>query len=177
MEYRVLLERLDQIERRTFAGTVLRHHGPSHTALSGDGARRAGGRWNPPDSFPTLYCGLDLATVDREFARSLRRAGLPLKRPRARRLARITVRLSRVLDLTDDRVLASLDLNPSELLGDDLATSQQLGAAAHHLGYEAVLAPSATGSGAVLALFLDTRAADSIVEVESVNEEYTPATD
>ena len=121
-----------------------------------------------------LYTGLDVATVDREFARSLRRAGLPRGQARARRLAGIKIQLSRVLDLTDVDVLTSLGLSPTDLLGDDFVMPQRLGSAAHHLGFEAILAPSATGEGCVLALFLDTRAADSVVDVESVDDSYSP---
>lgn len=121
-----------------------------------------------------LYTGLDVATVDREFMGSTRRAGLPLEQTPARRLAGIKFQLSRVLDLSDALVLATLGVNEAELVGDDVTVSQRLGAAAHHLGYEAILAPSATGHGMVLALFLDTRAAESVVEVESVDDAYTP---
>ncbi len=121
-----------------------------------------------------LYTGLDVATVDREFARSLRRAGLPRERARARRLASIKVRLSRVLDLSDAGVLEALGVSPSDLIDDDVTMSQRLGAAAHHLGYEAILAPSATGDGSVLALFLDTRAPESVVEVTRVDDSYSP---
>ncbi len=121
-----------------------------------------------------IYTGLDVAKVDREFIRSMHREGLPLAKLPARRLARITVQLPRVFDLSDPAVLATLGVRPSEVMGDDVAVSQRLGAAAHHLGYEAILAPSATGHGMVLALFLDTRAAESVVEVASVDDAYTP---
>ncbi len=174
MALRGLIERLDGVERRAFPGTVFRHYSPSHAALSGEGARRAGGRWNPPDSFPVLYTGLDVATVDREFARSLRRAGLPREHAPTRRLASIKVRLSRVLDLSDTSVLAILGLSASQVVGEDVLLCQRLGAAAHHLGYEAILAPSATGDGLVLALLLDTRAAESVVEIESEDDSYLP---
>lgn len=169
-----MVARLDRVARKTFNGVVYRHYSASHQALSGDGARRAGGRWNPPESFPVVYAALDTDTVDREFLRSMQRAGMPLTSVRPRRRATISVQLSRVLDLTDADVLATLEIAATDLTGDDVTLSQRLGGAAHHLGFEAIVAPSATGTGIVLAFFLDNRAADSVVDVTDVDEEYTP---
>jgi len=106
--------------------------------------------------------------------RSLQRAGLPTKRTPPRRLATIAVQLSRVLDLTDAAVVAALGVAPADLVGEDVTLPQRLGGAAHYLGFEAILAPSATGTGVVLALFLDTRAPDSVIDVALVDEGYAP---
>ncbi|MBA3234480.1 MAG: RES domain-containing protein, partial [Chloroflexi bacterium] len=87
-----------------------------------------------------------------------------------RRLSTIRVRLSRVLDLTRPDVCAALGVSENDLTDDEVALPQAIGEAAHHLGYEAILAPSAAGDGNVLAIFLDNRAADSVLEiVESVD--------
>jgi RES domain-containing protein len=94
---------------------------------------------------------------------------------RPRRLATIRVRLSRVLDLTNADVRAALDVSEADLTGDDPAVPQAIGETAHHLGYEAILAPSAAGSGYALAIFLDNRAADSLLEVANVQEGYVPS--
>lgn len=91
-----------------------------------------------------------------------------------RRLATIRVRLSRVLDLTRDDMRAALGVTEADITGDDLAVPQAIGETAHRLGYEAILAPSAAGSGQVLAIFLDNRAADSLVEVTEVREGHVP---
>ena len=140
----------------------------------GDGARRHGGRWNPPESFPVVYAALDVSTVDREYARSLRLAALPLtSSPRS--LATIRVRLSRVLDLTDAARLKAMDMKAGQIAGDDIAVPRSIGEVAEHPGFEAILAPSATGKGEALAVFLNNRAADSELPVEAEDPEHRPA--
>jgi len=42
-----------------------------------------------------------------------------------------------------------------------------IGEAAQHLGYEAIVAPSAAGAGDVVAIFLTNRMAESSIEVVS----------
>lgn len=165
---------MDRLERTTLETTVYRHTAPAYPPLSGDGARRQGGRWNPPDSYPVVYTALDVATVDLELDRTARRAGLTGALMRPRRLATIRVRLSRVLDLTSESVREALGVSDADLISDDPVIPRAIGEAAHHLGYEAVLAPSAAGHGRVLAIFLDNRATDSVLEVADVREEYVP---
>lgn len=123
-----------------------------------------------------MYTALDVETVDRELARSLARAGMPPASARPRTLATIRVRLTRVLDLTDRAMMQRLGVTREEILAEDPALPRAIGDAAHRLGYEAVLAPSATGSGRVLAVFLDNLAPGSGVEVEAIAEGYRPST-
>jgi RES domain-containing protein len=123
-----------------------------------------------------VYTALDVATVDLELDRAARRAGMTRTMMRPRRLATIRVRLSRVLDLTNADVRSALDVSEADLAGEDQAVPQAIGETAHHLGYEAILAPSAGGSGYALAIFLDNRAADSLIEVTNVREGYVPGT-
>jgi RES domain-containing protein len=87
-----------------------------------------------------------------------------------RRLATIRVRLSRVLDLTNEQVRVALGVSETDLTADDPVIPRAIGETAHHLGYEAILAPSAAGRGRVLAVFLDNRAAGSSLEVAEVRE-------
>jgi len=122
-----------------------------------------------------VYTALDVATVDFELERMASRAGLTIEAIGSRRLATIRVRFSRVLDLTNEDVRAVLDVSEAELTGEDPAVPQAIGETAHHLGYEAILAPSAAGKGHALAIFLDNRAADSLLEVAEVQEGYVPA--
>lgn len=109
-----------------------------------------------------------MATVDAELDRHLVRSGLTRDSLRPRELAAIRVRLHRVLDLRDPAVLAALGVTTEELLSDEVALTRAIGEAAQHLGYEAVIAPSAARvDGLVVALFLNNRAADSEIEVVS----------
>ena len=155
--------------------TVYRHTALAYEPLNGDGARRAGGRWNPPASFPVVYTATEISTVDHELARSATRAGLSIRHMSPRRLATISVRLGRVLDLTNPDVLVALGIPAEALVSEDPTLPRRIGEAAHHLGYEAVLAPSATGEGVVLAIFMDNRAGTSVVDLIDVRDDHIPA--
>jgi RES domain-containing protein len=120
---------------------------------------------------------MDVAIVDLELARAARRAGMSLAMMGPRRLATIRVQLSRVLDLTRADVQAALGVSITDLISEDTTLPQAIGEAAHHLGYEAVLAPSAAGDGYALAIFLDNRAADSVLEVIETREGYVSSAD
>jgi RES domain-containing protein len=93
-----------------------------------------------------------------------------------RELATIRVELTRVLDLRSESARRALGIRLEEITGDDLTVPRAIGEAAQHLGYEAVVAPSATGIGDVLALFLTNRAAESSIEVVETRP-YEPRTD
>jgi RES domain-containing protein len=159
----LLVDAIDQLDSVPFAGDAYRHLAPRWHPLSGAGARSQGGRWNPPESFATLYLALDEKTAVEEFRRMARRSG---RRPEdflPRNLHRLHLDLQSVLDLTGaprlPGALAEIDFQ-----GDSLAPTQAVGEAAQYLGHEAVKAPSATGSGEVLAVFLDRLWPPSLVE-------------
>lgn len=123
--------------------------------MSGAGARIQGGRWNPPNSFPVLYLALERATAAAEFYRRAQREGRPAADLLPRRLYRYRVELDAVLDLTGPGGLGKAGLFPADISSDDLSSCQAVGDAAHYLGFEAILAPSATSAGRNLAVFFD----------------------
>jgi len=146
-----------------FEGEAFRHLPPSYDPLSGRGARIHGGRWNPPDSFPVLYLGLDRRTVVDEFHRLARRQ----RRDPADFLPRVFYRyellLRELVDLRDPAAPRALGVRAAELRSDRLDACQRIGAAAHDAGHEGLLAPSAAGEGTVLAVFLDRVAPPSAI--------------
>jgi RES domain-containing protein len=71
-------------------------------------------------------------------------------------------------DLTDPLSRARVGLDPPLLAAADWSPCQAIGDAAHYVGFEAVLVPSAAGSGQTLAIFLDRLLRGSILEVSSV---------
>lgn len=158
-----LLDRIDAIEPVSFAGRAFRHLAHGHHQLSGIGARIHGGRWNPPESFSTLYLALEGETTVREFYRLAKRQGRDPEDFLPRRLYRYEIALATLLDLRDPATRTPLQLSDSELRSNDAAKCQQIGESANHLGLEGILAPSATGKGAVLAVFFDRLRADSQV--------------
>ncbi|MGH3440985.1 MAG: RES family NAD+ phosphorylase [Nitriliruptorales bacterium] len=159
-----MLERVDALKPTSFPGPAWRHVRPEYPPLSGEGARIIGGRWNPPESFPTLYLGLNVDIVVAEFHRHLARQGLRAQDALPRVLYEYAVRLGRVLDLRDPDTLQALGLHP-DLSSAPAARCQEVGEAAHYLGLEGILASSAAGSGDVLAVYLDRQLPDSTLEV------------
>lgn len=169
-----LVAAIDELGVGSFRADVFRHVAAGRDPRSGRGARIFGGRWNPPDSFAVIYCGLDGQTVEDEFHRLARRQGVRASGFLPRELHRLRVDLGAILDLRDDSARAAIGLDERQLRSDDLGACQAIGAAAHSIGIEAILAPSAANGGTALAVFLDALRPDSTVEVtglEAVWEE------
>lgn len=83
-------------------------------------------------------------------------------------MAEIRLDLKKVLDLTRPEVRQMLQVSVEDITGDDLTVPRAIGEAAHHLGIEAIVAPSAAGQGVMLAVFIGNRVADSVIEVVNV---------
>jgi len=82
-----------------------------------------------------------------------------------RRLYRIHLELSAVVDFTGQQLPDGFEA--LDLRAQDLAATQEIGEAAQYLGREAIRAPSATGVGEILAVFIDRLQPDSVVEAGS----------
>jgi RES domain-containing protein len=149
-----LVDAIDRLEPVAYAGNLFRHVAVGRHPLSGAGARSLGGRWNPPQSFATLYLGDRESTVEAEFRRMAARQGLHPSQFLPRRIYRLAVELQAVVDLTHPESL-SQEFGEVDLISDDLSVTQSIGEAAQYLGREAILAPSAAGEGNVLAVFID----------------------
>jgi RES domain-containing protein len=125
---------------------------------SGEGARRRGGRFNPPHSFPVLYLCLTRPCVVAELTRQAHHQSLNVADLLPRELWRIETTLDKVLDLTYDATLTQLSLNRADLVRDDCGITQDLGEAAHQHMFQGIRSPSATGVDDVLAVFADNLA-------------------
>lgn len=164
-----LVDAVDRLEPIAYTGEVFRHVASGRHPLSGAGARSVGGRWNPPQSFATLYLAESNATVEAEFRRMAERQDLALEQFLPRRIYRIDVELQAVVDMTQPASLAPA-LAKLDLSSEDLGATQAVGEAAQYLGREAILAPSATGTGLVLAVFIDRLLPESRVEAVDFEE-------
>ncbi len=122
---------------------------------SGEGARRLGGRYNPPQSFSVLYLCTTLPCAAAELARLAHRQRIAVEHFLPREVWRIQANLNRVLDLTDNAVLSNLGLQTEDLVRDGYQLTNQIGEAAHEQRFQAVMAPSATGVDKVLAIFTE----------------------
>lgn len=164
MSRRSLIEKVDRLPSRALARRVFRNVAPGYAAISGEGARRFGGRWNPPKSFPVLYTASGPETAALEVERTAAKLGMPVGGLLPRNLITLEVSLGRVLDFTDAEVLRQAGLTREVLVDDDVRICQALGDAAHYLGFEGVLSPSAAGPGNTLAIFLNRLKATSRLE-------------
>lgn len=136
---------------------------------SGDGARRLGGRFNPPHSFPVLYLCLTRPCVVAELTRQAERQGLSVDALLPRELFEFSADLDRVLDLTDAATLDALGIAPPDLVREDRRFTQEIGEAAHESAFQAIRSPSATGVDHVLAIFPE-RLAGAVLDVKLLGE-------
>ena len=140
---------------------------------SGDGARRLGGRFNPPHSFPVLYLCLSRPCVVAELTRQAERQGLDIDALLPRELFEISTDLDKVLDLTDSSTLDALGIAPPDLIREDHRFTQEIGEAAHEHAFQAIRSPSATGVDHVLAIFPE-KLAGAVLDVRLLGEWHTP---
>lgn len=155
------VESIGALEPVAFRGRAFRHLSVTQSPISGEGARVHGGRWNPPLSFPTLYLAMDLPTVLAELRRTARRFAIQPEDMLPRAVYRYDLELSKCLDLHHSATRAAVGLSLDAIRSDDPRRCQEVAMAAHHLGFESVLAPSATSAGATIAVFTDRLQPDS----------------
>lgn len=139
----------------SYEGAGYRQQAPEFDPLSGEGARRKGGRFNPPDSFSVLYLCSTRACAVAEFYRAGNRLAIGPEGLLPRHLFRYEIQLDQVLDLTRTENLEQLGVSPSDLVGEDLSVTRSIGEGAHSLGIQAIRSPSAAGQDDVLALLIE----------------------
>jgi RES domain-containing protein len=139
---------------------VFRSASPRHAneddLLTGIGSKTAGGRWNPPKSFPTIYSSLDPHTALDEVLAQFRYYEFPVESAMPRVTVWVRARLVRVLDLTDGKTRSALRVSERRILDEPWreeqkagreALTQALGRLGHELAWEAFLVPSAARRG------------------------------
>ncbi len=135
--------------------TGYRNQAPGFDPRSGEGARRFGGRFNPPGSFGVLYLCSTRACCVNELRRQAARQNINLEHMLPRELWVVSVSLRRVLDLTHPESLLILGLTVEDLVRDDHGFTQSLGQYASEFGYQAICTRSATGTDDVFAIMVD----------------------
>ncbi len=144
---------LGQLAGTTLSAVAYRNQARGFDPRSGDGARRLGGRFNPPHSFPVLYLCLTRPCVIAEVTRQAERQRLSVEALLPRELFEISADLDKVLDLTDTATLDALGIAPPDLMREDHRFTQEIGEAAHEHAFQAIRSPSATGVDDILAIF------------------------
>ena len=144
---------MDRVHATDFSGRVYRHLTPGRDCSSGEGARAAGGRWNPPQSYPTLYTSLTQHGAYSELALRAKIQKVPVEALLPRVLCVLKVELIRVLDITSPDALTKVGLSTESIGDPNRASCQAVGEAAYRLGFEGILAPSAASDGINLAIY------------------------
>ena len=138
-----------------FESTIVRSVGTRYANeddfLSGVGASKSGGRWNPP-GLNAVYGSLDVITATHECYQNFKDYGFGGQSIRPRVIAGANVRLHQVLNLTNPKVRRIIGFTLAELLDEDWdaiqeqgqeSWTQAIGRGCSQLGFEGILVPSA----------------------------------
>lgn len=154
LEYASLISRVSTVELRRLDLAVWRSLGLHDTPWSGEGARGLGGRFNPPNSFAVAYGSLSRDSAGAELRRLAANSPVGMQLFLPRHVYRFRIKLTKILDLCEVGTRISFGL--LDATSDDLRTQTQLiGELARSLGIEAIIAPSPTGIGNMIAIFTD----------------------
>jgi RES domain-containing protein len=156
----VILDALDAIEPRPFAGEVWRVARKGREPLRGSSTH---GRWSPNGEFEVLYTSLerDGALAEIGYRLSLE----PVWPSRIQHeIHRIEVRTEKTLHLADLAALQTLGVDTAKYRSFDYEATQAITAAAHFLMFDGLLVPSARAPCNNLVIFLDRMAEDSCLE-------------
>jgi RES domain-containing protein len=173
MSFASLVQRVEAAPLVGFHDLAYRHVSVGTDPLSGVGARINGGRWNPPDSYSTLYFGLGEETVFAEWARAAARQGLAPEDFLPRNLHTVNLDIDELLDLRTPDAREAVGLTEAMMEAEDQSACQEVGNAAHYLGREGLIVPSATGVGLVIALFNENLGPNSsirLIETRIISE-------
>lgn len=161
-----LIDALDAMERRPFAGTAWRAIREGRSALAG---HPSGGRWDP-GTFDVIYLSLDPKGAMAELYFHLSRQ--PVFPSRNFSLHQIAVQARSVLRFDDLRDLGALGVESSAYSSLLYAPTQKIGDAAAFLGFDGIIAPSARWSCMNLVLFVDHLRPADLELVESSHIEW-----
>lgn len=162
-----------------WTGETWRNHGRRYGAIDPGGSRLVSGRYHrAPDRFPNDFCwsALYLSLSDGGAIAELTRRVEPttLAGLNNRRLTRVRVSLSAVVDLRDPSVLG---LTLADVTDDyDYTITQAVAAAALRHGVEGLLVPAASLVSANLVVLVDNLLPTSLIEpLDSVDPRlYVP---
>lgn len=150
-----LVERVDSLGTQQWSGSCFRYTSAMRDPLSGEGARRFGGRWNKRGLFSAIYLSDSEKACMVELERAAAVASTtPQNKLRApHKLHNITANDLSVLDLRTSAAQLTVGLEPADLTSDDWTACQEVGHAAWFLHAQAILVPSAGGVGLVITAY------------------------
>src|SRR2546422_7164781 len=130
-----------------------------------------GARYNLRNYFGALYTSLELTTARAEVRRYF-----TVPPDCGFVTAALSLQLSQVVDLTDEKLLRKVRLPSSNLINDDHAVCQEFGWRAWEGGVEALLVPSAAVAKAKnLVIFLDHQRPSWSIKLSAISIDATSA--
>jgi len=166
MPTRPSLAAIPSLEPVVFSGPVYRvvPEALGDRILSTEGNRYYPGRWHAAGESGVLYTSLEAGVALRELGRHASRdrieGGLVT--------GTIEIRLQKVLDLTADAALGALGLSREALIPADHSMTQAISLQARKAGFQGLMVPSATGTGANLIVFENNLSAGCRIEVRGI---------
>lgn len=118
-----------------------------YDALNTNGSLLYSGRYNSGE-FLVLYTSDSREVCEAEL---VRKTGIKVKL--TYKIVKLNVKLGKVFDLTNEKNLKALDIQKDNLIGSRWNFTQHIANLAYQKGYEALLAPSATGKENNIILF------------------------
>jgi len=152
-DYADLLSIISRVEATAvaFKGVLFRACSPEYAnlrdLLAGEGARKFGGRWNPPGSFPVVYLAQSMEGAIAETVGVAGHYGFDPATRLPMTLVAVDARLDRVLDLTNAAVRKALKVTIADMhrcpwrdqnIAGNEALTQALGRAAHAAGLQGI---------------------------------------
>lgn len=129
-----------------------------YDVLNTNGSLLYPGRYNN-GKFRVLYTADSQEVCKREQARKT-----AIKTKLTYKIAKLNVKLRKVINLTNEKNLKILNIQKDGLLGDCWILTQQIASLAYQKGYEALLVPSVTRKGNNIILFLENFTKDSTLK-------------
>lgn len=169
-----LVQRIDARGTVAWSGTCFRYTTAHRDPLSGEGARRFGGRWNPASLFSAIYLADSARACMVEVDRAAQAASTTAEKmlEASYRLHTVAADALAVLDLTTAEAREAVGLDDADVHGDDWSACQAVGHAAWFLHVQGVLVPAAGGVGLVITAY-EQRTRPGQLHVTS-SEELTP---
>ncbi|MDD5435366.1 MAG: RES family NAD+ phosphorylase [Nitrospira sp.] len=166
MESRLNLTILSSIKAISCERTVYRAVVESFRdkVLSTEGNRYFPGRYHLSGEGGVLYTSLTKEVAVKEIERHALRALLQGSLV----IAEVSIRLDKVLDLTQTATLRTLGLSKSDLILPDVSICQAVSIKAREAGFRGLIVPSATGAGDNLIIFENNLGQGCLIEIGDV---------
>jgi RES domain-containing protein len=153
--------------------------------LTGVGSKANGARWNPPNSFRTIYASLDPHTALEEALAHFQYYGISMAQAMPRVIVSVRVELQRTLNLRDGKTRRLLGVSEKRILDEPWrnkqdngqeALTQAIARLAYNKNWEGMFVPSAARRGGVNLVVFPANLKPPKSWLDIINREDLPTT-